>query len=86
MQEERNAQTRQVPLFPWRIDNAVRGAFQEIIGQALQHVTYIDHNFIGLRHNGHPFIVGIQQLQTACAGPHEERDSVDVFMLLRPNS
>ena len=61
------------------------GGNQIIIGQPLQHVTYVDHYFVLTRYDVFPFTFLIEQLQASGGSPHQKGNQIDVLVLFCPN-
>ena len=74
VQEKRNRKTRQMPFRTRWIDHAVGRWFQIIIGQTLQHIADVNHDFRFFGNDIFPRIFFGQQLQTACRCADQKRN------------
>ncbi len=63
----------------------MRGGFEIIVGQALEHVTHIDDDLIFARDDVEPLIFHVKDLQATRTGTDQQSDQVDVFMLFSPD-
>jgi len=80
MQEERHRIARVAAPFGRRIDDAVRGRRQHVVGQPLEHIADVDDHRTLRRIDREPFAVAVEQLEPRFFGPEQHRDEVDILM------
>ena len=63
----------------------MRGRFEVVVGQALQHIAHVDDDLSLLGQHVDPLTLHVEELEAARRGPDEQGDEVDVFVLLGPD-